>query len=134
MIELGTYHYLLFDGDCGICTAFAEFAKRVDIKNHFVMEPYQKFPEEELLLLGTNHSRCARKIHVIKYDGRMNTGAFALNYFFFHYFPWSILVVAVYVMLILLLFEVIGYAMVAKYRYYLSRWFGLKACTIRSSP
>jgi predicted DCC family thiol-disulfide oxidoreductase YuxK len=130
MLDLRKYHYVLFDGDCGVCTSFSEFAKRIDIKKHFLIEPYQKFPEEALIPFGTTYEKCARKIHVIARSGHIYTDAFALNYFFFHYLPWSILVVAAHAMPILLLFEIIGYAIVAKNRYHLSRWFGLKACVI----
>jgi predicted DCC family thiol-disulfide oxidoreductase YuxK len=130
MLDLRTFHYMLFDGDCGICTAFAQFARGIDRKQHFVIEPYQKFPEEVLITVGTSSERCARKIHVIARNGRIYTGALALNHFFFYYFPWSIFVVLAYMIPILLLGEIIGYAIVAKHRYYLSRWFGLKACVI----
>jgi predicted DCC family thiol-disulfide oxidoreductase YuxK len=133
MIELGKYDYMLFDGDCGICTSFSEMAKRVDTQKRFVVEPYQKFSEEELRPFGTTHRKCAKKIHVIARSGHVYTGAFALNYFFIHYFPWSIPVVLVYTIPILLLIEIIGYAVVAKNRYHLSRWFGLKACVLNRS-
>jgi predicted DCC family thiol-disulfide oxidoreductase YuxK len=130
MIEIGKYDYMLFDGDCGICSAFSEFAKSLDVKKYFLIEPYQNFSAGDLMPLGLTHAKCAKKIHVIARNEHIFTGAFALNYFFFHYFPWSILVVCVHVMPILLLFEVIGYAIVAKNRYHLSRWFGLKVCSI----
>jgi predicted DCC family thiol-disulfide oxidoreductase YuxK len=130
MIEIGKYDYMLFDGDCGICTSFSAFAKKVDTKKYFLIEPYQKFPEEALIPLGTSHEQCARKIHVITRSGHVYTGAFALNYFFIKYLPWSLLVVSAYVMPVLLLFEIIGYAIVAKNRYHLSRWFGLKSCAM----
>jgi predicted DCC family thiol-disulfide oxidoreductase YuxK len=130
MIDIGKYHYMLFDGDCGICTSFSEFAKRIDIKKRFLIEPYQKFPEKILIPFGTSYEKCARRIHVIARSGRIYTGAFALNYFFFHYFPWSVLVVLAHIIPLLLLFEITGYAIVAKNRYHLSRWFGLKACMI----
>jgi predicted DCC family thiol-disulfide oxidoreductase YuxK len=129
-MEIGKYNYMLFDGDCGICSSFSEFAKSLDVKKYFLVEPYQKFSEEDLMPLGITHAKCARKIHVIARNGHIYTGAFALNYFFFHYFPWSLPVVCIYLMPILLLFEIIGYAIVAKNRYHLSRWLGLKACSI----
>ncbi len=132
MIELGKYAYMLFDGDCGICTAFSEMAKRLDTKQLFVVEPYQKFSAKELAPFAITHERCAKKIHVIARSGRIYTGAFAFNYFFFQYFPWFIAVLFIYAVPILLPIEIITYAVVAKNRYHLSRWLGLRACLIKS--
>jgi len=134
MIELERHHYLLFDGDCGICTSFAEAARRMDRKNRFVIEPYQNYPEEELKEWGISYVACTRKIQVISQAGRVYSGAFALNYFLYHQFLWSLLLIPIYVVPIFLLFEMAGYALVAENRHRISRWLGLKACLVRVKP
>ncbi len=131
MIAIGKHDYMLFDGDCGICTYFAELARRVDKQGRFLVEPYQNFPEDELKQFGITYEKCAKKIQVISRRGRVYTGAFGVNYFFFQNFPWSIFVVLVYALPVLLLLEMIGYAVVAKNRHRISRWFGLKACLVK---
>jgi len=131
MIEVGKYDFMLFDGDCGICAYSAEIAKRIDREKRFLVEPYQNFPEEELMKFGINYEKCSRKIQIISRKGRVYTGAIGLNYFLFNYFPWSLLVVLIYAIPLLLLLEIVGYTIVAKNRHRISRWFGLKACLIR---
>lgn len=131
MSEIGPQAYMLFDGDCGVCTYSAELAKRIDRKKRYRIEPYQSFPEEQLRRWGLSYEQCARKVQVISSRGRIYRGAFGINYFLFGYFPWSLLVVLVYAIPVVLLLELIGYALVAKHRHRISRWFGLKACLIK---
>ncbi|MCI0623767.1 MAG: DUF393 domain-containing protein [Acidobacteria bacterium] len=128
MIELGKRAYMLFDGDCGICTWFADWAMRTDVRRRFYVEPYQRVPESETQRFGISHADCARRLQVISPRGRVYRGAFAVNYFFIHYFPWSLLVIVLYAVPVFLLLEVIGYSIVAKNRTRLSRWLGMKAC------
>lgn len=127
MIEEGK-DYLLFDGDCGICTRAAEIARGMG--DRFVIEPYQVIPEIELKIFGITYDKCAKSLQVITRKGRVYSGAFAVNYFLWRHFPWSLLVVLIYALPVLLLIEIIGYRLVAKNRYRLSRWFGLQACRI----
>ena len=131
MIELGARDYLLFDGDCGICTYLSDVGRRMDKKNRFVVEPYQRVPEEELMRFGVTHGKCSKRIYVITRKGRAYGGAFGLNYFLFCQFPWSVLVVLIYALPVLLLLEIIGYWLVAKYRHRISRWFGMRACLLK---
>jgi predicted DCC family thiol-disulfide oxidoreductase YuxK len=128
LIEIGQYNYLLFDGDCGICTYSSELAKKIDARKLFRVVPYQQFPEKQLQRYRLSHEQCASKVQVISRRGRVYSGAFGINYFLFSYFPWSLLVILIYAMPVLLLLELVGYALVAKYRHRLSRWLGLKAC------
>src|SRR5262245_58760143 len=128
MIELGKRSYLLFDGDCGICTWFADVTMRIDVQRLFYIEPYQRMPEPEMQPFGLGHIDCSRRLQVITQQGKVHSGAFAVNYFFVHYFPWNLLVVFLYVVLPLLLLEMITYELVARNRTRLSRWLGMKAC------
>ena len=131
MIEIGKYDYMLFDGDCGICNYSAELARKMDKKCRFKIEPYQTVPEEELQKFGLTYDDCDKRMYVISRRGRRYPGAFGVNYFLIHKLPWSPLVVLIYVLPILLLLEVLGYAVVAKNRHRISRWFGLKACLLK---
>ena len=131
MKDIERQAYMLFDGDCGVCTYSAERAKRIDRKKRFRIEPYQHFPEAQLRRWGLSYEQCARKVQVLSRRGRVHSGAFGINYFLIGYFPWSLLVILVYAIPVLLLLELLGYAMVAKYRHRISQWFGLKACLIK---
>ena len=130
MIEEGK-DYLLFDGDCGICTRSAEIARKMD--ERFIIEPYQIFPEIELKIFGITYAKCAKSVQVITRKGRVYSGAFAVNYFLWQRSHWPLLVGLIYAVPVLLLIEVIGYRLVEKNRHRLSRWLGLKACLLGDS-
>jgi predicted DCC family thiol-disulfide oxidoreductase YuxK len=131
MLELGQRHYLFFDGDCGICTWSATTCERIDRRKLFAVVPYQLIPEEELLNFGLDYQKCSERVQVITRSGRVHSGAFAVNYFLFLYFPWSLLVILCYAIPVFLLLEVLGYRLIARNRFRLSHWFGLKACLIK---
>lgn len=132
MIDLGKRNYLLFDGDCGICSYSAEWAKKQDRSGEFIIEPYQRFPEHELIRLGLTYEDCAREVQVVSGRGRVYGGAIAVNYFLLKRFPWMLLVILIYAIPALLLLEVIGYRLVARNRHRVSRWLGLKACLLKN--
>ncbi len=129
-IEAGR-DYLLFDGDCGVCSWLAEAAKRMDRGRGFTIEPYQVFDENELRRFGIDYEKCSRALQVVTRKGRVYAGAFGVNYFLWRRFPWSLAVFLIYAIPVLLLFEVIGYRIVADNRHRISRWFGLEsACGV----
>lgn len=130
MIEPGR-DYILFDGDCGICTFLSELAGRMRGRRAFIIEPYQAFPESELAGYGIDYSDCAQKLQVITDRGRIYSGAFGVNYFLWHRFPWTLVVLLVYLLPFLLLLEIAGYRLVAANRHRISGWFGLKACLLK---
>src|SRR5215510_15302756 len=131
-IEAG-HDYMLFDGDCGVCTRSAEIVRRMDRGRRFVVEPYQAFDESELTRFGIDYEKCSRAVQVITRKGRVYAGAFGVNYFLWRRFPWSVAVFLVYAIPVLLLLEVIGYRIVAENRHRISRWFGMQACLIKQS-
>ena len=131
-VEVGR-DYLLFDGDCGVCSWSAGVARRIDRDHHFIIEPYQMFDESELMRFGIDYEKCSRALQVITRKGRVYAGAFGVNYFLWRRFPWSLAVFLIYAIPVLLLFEVIGYRIVADNRHRISRWFGMKACLIKQS-
>jgi len=122
---------MLFDGDCGICTWFADVTMRIDVRRLFYIEPYQRVPEPEMQPFGLGYINCSRRLQVITQQGKVHSGAFAVNYFFVQYFPWNLLVVLLYVVPPLLLLETITYELVARNRTRLSRWLGMKACLVQ---
>jgi predicted DCC family thiol-disulfide oxidoreductase YuxK len=130
MIEPGK-HYLLFDGDCGICTAASRWAERLDRQQKFVILPYQSIPETELAGFGLSYTVCSRKLQVITRHGQIYAGAFAVNHFLWQHFPWTLLVALLYALPVLLLAEILGYALVARHRRRISAWFGLQACLLK---
>ncbi len=131
MIEAGK-NYLLFDGDCGICTRSVEFARRIDRAGRFVIAPYRSFSEADLAVYGISYDDCDRALQVITRKGRVYRGAFGVNYFLWRILPWSILVLLIYAVPILLIFELIGYRLVANNRHRISQWLGLTACKIQT--
>ena len=131
MIELGRHDYFLFDGDCGICSYSAEVCQRMDRRQQFVIMPYQSFAEDELRKFGLSYARCAHAVQTITRRGRVYAGAFAVNYFLWRQFPWSLLVLLIYALPPLLLLELIGYRLIANNRQRLSQWLGMKACLLK---
>jgi predicted DCC family thiol-disulfide oxidoreductase YuxK len=130
MIEPGT-DYLLFDGDCGICTYSSEIAKKMDSEGRFVIKPYQSFAEAELMRFRVNYQQCSKNLQVITRKGRVYQGAFSVNYFLWHQHTWSPLVFLIYAIPPLLLLEMIGYRLVADNRHRISQWFGMNACVLK---
>ena len=123
---------ILFDGDCGVCNRTAEILEKMDSAHDFIIQPYRSFGEDRLKEYGLSYDKCSKKAYVISSSGRVWGGAFAVNYFLMKRFPWSLLVILVYAIPPLLLAELVGYYLVAKNRYRISRWLGLEAC--RLSP
>ena len=134
MIGARDRDYLLFDGDCGICSYWAESVKRRDRKGRFEVEPYQLSSEEALLRAGLSYEKCARKAWVVSRSGRRYGGAFAVNYVWLAFFPWTILALIFYIIPLCLVLEIVVYYFIARNRHVLSRWLGLKACLIRNAP
>ncbi len=128
MIQAGK-DYLLFDGDCGICTWCSDIAKRMN--SRFVVQPYLMFDEVELQQFGINYEKCTKELKVITRRGRVYGGAFGVNCFLWRKPAFKPLVILLYAIPPLLLLEVIGYKIVAINRHRISAWFGLKACALR---
>ena len=128
MFKLGTQNYLLYDGDCGVCTKLAERAKKMDRKRRFLIEPYQNFSDQDLSQAGLNQSMCARKLQLIASTGAVYGGAFAVNQFLWTCGLRS--VALMYAIPPFLLAEVLGYAVFARHRHRISRWMGLNECSV----
>lgn len=133
-MTIGAADYLLFDGACGVCAAFARWARDRDRRGRFVLLPYQDVPAEALAPLGLTPEQCAERLYVITRSGRVRGGVFGLNAFFSHLSPWRLLVFLIYALPPLLLLEMAIYALVAKHRHRLSRWLGLSACRDPRAP
>jgi predicted DCC family thiol-disulfide oxidoreductase YuxK len=131
MLEIGRTRYLLFDGDCGICTQLAGRAGRIDRRHLFTIVPYRRFSEEELVAVGLSYADCDRAAQVITLSGRVRSGAFAVNGFLIHFLPWSILIALIYLLFpVLLPLELIVYRLVAINRHTISGKLGMKECKV----
>jgi len=131
VIELGQKHYVLFDGDCGFCHYSADHIRAMDTgKSRFEVISYQSIPEADLLKFGVTYAACDHQLHVISRRGGVWRGPFAINFIAFHFLPWTILVILLYLFPIFILFEMIGYRLVARYRGRISVWLGLTACRL----
>jgi predicted DCC family thiol-disulfide oxidoreductase YuxK len=124
-------NHLIFDGDCGICTRSAQLCQEMDKHHRFRILPFQYLNSEELARLGLARHECEGELKVVDHNGRVRGGAFAVNYFLYKHPPWGILVLIIYLLPILLLFEVILYRIVARNRTRISGWLGLSACKAR---
>ncbi len=122
---------LLFDGDCGICTWCAEWAKAHDRSGEFEVQPYYEFSEEELAPYGLDWAACTRAVQLITQQGRVRSGPFAVNAFLWRQRGWRLLVGLLYILFPLLLIEWAAYALVAKNRHRISAALGMNACRVR---
>jgi predicted DCC family thiol-disulfide oxidoreductase YuxK len=130
MIEPGR-QYLLFDGDCGICTWSSDVIKEMDREKRFIVLPYQMFSESDLVSYGINYERCDRALQVITQKGRVYAGALGVNYFLWRKFPWTLLVALIYAVPVLFLLELIVYRLIANNRARISAWLGMEACLLK---
>lgn len=115
---------LLFDGACGLCTAWAEWAGRSERGNGYRITPYQEMTDEQLRALGLTRRDCARRLYAVSGNGRVHGGAFAVNAFLWRRPPWRPWIVLLHIVPIFLALEILGYLLVARTRGTLSRWFG----------
>ncbi len=132
-IEAGR-DYLLFDGDCGICSHSANVARRIDRNHRFVIEPYQDFAEAELLAFGISFGDCTKELQVITRRGGVVSGAGAINYFLWQRFPGKLLVIVIWTVPLLPLVEMAAYALVARNRRRISLLLGLEVCSVTTVP
>ena len=130
MIEVGRKIQVLYDGDCGICARGCEILAQIDKRSLFEYTPYQSHSESELKRFGADYEKCHKKLVVITRKGKTLFGAFGLNHLFWQYFPYNVLVFLIYAIPVILLFELIGYKIVASNRARISAFFGLRVCAL----
>ena len=131
MIDLQGKQLLLFDGDCGICSKIAKWCQSVDGGEKFRVEPYFEFTEAELAPHGLTWADCTQAVQLIKQNGRVVSGAFAVNHFLWTRPLFKPLVALLYLLFPLIGLELIGYAIVAKNRHRISAALGMNECKIR---
>lgn len=122
---------ILFDGDCGICTQFAEVVQKLDTGGLFLVQPYYEFSQDELALHDLSYEMCVDYLQVIGSAGEIYSGHNAVNYVALQLFPLNIVFGLLYFFPPALWLEAIGYAVVAKNRTKISTLLGLNACRIR---
>lgn len=119
---------LLYDDDCGVCTAGAELARRIDRGGRFQVRGSHTLSELELEALGLTRARCNDALQLVTAAGRRRSGAHAVNAFLWTTGGPGRFVVLLYLLPPLLLLEWVAYALVARNRFTISRWLGLAAC------
>jgi hypothetical protein len=85
------------------------------------------------LALGLSHKSCHGEVKVISSSGHVYGGAFAVNYFLLKHQPWTLAIVVIYLIPILLLFEILIYKLIAGNRTRISTWLGLSACKVEQT-
>lgn len=60
-------HWLLFDGDCGMCRRSAAWVRRRDRLRRFEIVPYQSAPSPPMT--PTLAAACEKEVHVVRSDG-----------------------------------------------------------------
>lgn len=127
-------NHVLYDGDCGVCTRLMDHARAMDQKQIFAFAAYQSVDESEMARYGITPEACHRQLQIITSAGKIHSGAFAVNYFLWHQMPWKICVLIIYLLPPLLVIEMIGYRLFARYRSHISQWLGLTTCTLPPIP
>jgi len=123
-------HLLLWDGDCGFCARGAQWLQSQDRKSLFEIAPHQSKSEPFLSQYDLDYAQCREEIKLVSSDGNILGGAEALNFFLGKYFPWSLIIRIIKRLPPLLYIEKIAYRLIAKNRSLLSKWFGVKACSV----
>lgn len=131
MIELQGKGLLLFDGDCGMCSKIAKWCGETDGGEHFCVEPYFEFSEEDLAPHGLTWEDCTKAVQLITPHGKVISGAFAVNHFLWTRPLFKPALAVLYILFPLLALEMLGYAIVAKNRHRISAALGMNECKIR---
>lgn len=123
---------IIFDGDCGICTASAQwlrggFARAVRIV------PSQDVSDLELAAMGLTRRKVQRSVAVCTPRFAL-TGALAVNAALWYAGRLRWLAAAAFVFPPLLLAEMLIYPIVAARRHRISSLLGLDACRITTPP
>jgi predicted DCC family thiol-disulfide oxidoreductase YuxK len=119
---------VLYDGDCGICTAAMDRLRRFAGPRMPQIRAYQDLGDDELLALGTTREECASALQVRIDGGRWLSGARAVNQLArLHRLAGPVAAFFDAVPPLLWIEEVV-YRMVARNRSAISRRLGLVAC------
>ena len=119
---------VLFDGDCGICSRFADRIEKIDSSHKFDIVSFRSLSDDRLKKYGLNYQICNEKIYLIKENGKILGGVHCINRFFLEFYPYKIFVVILYLIPIFLILEMILYRIVAKNRSTISRHLGMNVC------
>lgn len=125
---------LLFDGDCGICTELSRWAEAKAAgldPARFDVLPYFDVPESQLREFGLSYEDCTHSVQLISPEGKVRSGAFAVNHFLLQIPRWRWTVISLYVLFPLIPFEILGYWIVARNRHRISAALGMNACKVR---
>lgn len=127
-MSLEVRRYLIYDGDCGICSASARWARNWDRAERYRIIPWQGVDPAKLQRLGVDPAACALAVQLVTESGEVLEGARAVNHFLSLRPVGRILVLPAARIPALLRLESSLYRLIARNRHRLSRWFGLDAC------
>jgi predicted DCC family thiol-disulfide oxidoreductase YuxK len=123
---------MIFDGECGICTASAEWIKARDTADQLAVVPYQT-ANLETLSPGLTPAMARRSVYFVRSDGRRYKEARAV-------FETLKRLSGIWRVVGFLLANPIcavlcapGYRLVARYRKRISIWLGMTACAVPGS-
>ena len=136
-MNLRRQRYLIYDGDCGFCNACVSLATAYDRQRLFILAPFQALSSTlsptELQSTGLTEKDCRRALQAITPNGKVLSGAMAINYFLWQRWTGKILVTILVAIPLLLVLELAIYGIVARYRHRLSEMLGLRICTINGT-
>lgn len=121
MTPTSARHWLIWDGQCDLCVRSIAWVRKLDRRAQFQAVPFQSLPPE--LQVQVNHAMLSQGVHVITADGRVIRAGRAVLFILEQLgYRWvaRMLSLPPFVWLVEL-----GYALVARFRKRLSRWFRL---------
>jgi len=69
---------LVYDGVCNLCTGVVRFLNAIDQKHAVEYAPYQKLGSDERRTYGLSTSELEGRMHVVRRDGSLVSGAAAI--------------------------------------------------------
>ena len=121
---------LVWDGDCGFCARCAAWLQTQDRRQLFEIAPHQSKTDAFLAAHQLDHAACSQEIKLITTAGEVLGGADALNFFLEKYFPWAGGIRIIKRLPPLLVLEKLAYRAIARNRPVLSKWLGVKECSV----
>lgn len=78
-------HWMIFDGDCGMCRRCAHWVIRQDRRGQFISAPFQNTPSPPMT--PQLKKSCEGAVHVVKRDGKILRGGAAVMFLFLRLLP-----------------------------------------------
>lgn len=85
-MEMAERHWLIWDGECGLCSETAQWVRQKDTKREFIICQYQNCPSPPMN--PAFYERCKVELGVVTSDGRELGGAKAV-FFILEQLGWG---------------------------------------------